>query len=235
MKNKHIVVLTGSGISAESGIPTFRSETGMWENFKIEEVCVPEALARDRKKVVGFYNMLRRSMLSKEPNAAHVALSRLQEVFPNTDIITQNVDNLHERAGNKRIIHLHGELTKLRSSVDETALVDLEGWEQDLSARHPDGSLLRPHIVFFGENVPNIEPAIMEAQTADLFIVVGTSLVVYPAASLLQFVPSHAPIYIVDPGNMNLPDKSGRIRHIKEKASVGLPRLVEQIIQDSTI
>ena len=232
-----IVVLTGAGISADSGIATFRDSDGLWANYRIEEVCTPEALARNRAKVIEFYNIRRKELLEKEPNAAHVALAELEK---HTDVcvITQNIDDLHERAGSKNVVHLHGELRKLRSSWNEMATVPIEGWEQNLDERHPDGSLLRPFVVFFGESVPMLEKAIEITEKADVLIIVGTSLNVYPAASLVNFVRSDVPIYIVDPAVndtnavFNAPRIPNRITYIAERAAIGVPKLVENIIDN---
>ena len=147
--SKKIVVFTGAGVSAESGLGTFRDSGGIWDTFRIEDVCTPEAWQRNPEKCVEFYNLRRRDALAAEPNDAHYAIAKLQEVFPDTHIITQNIDNLHERAGSKHVLHLHGEITKLRSQKDPDALVDFDGWEQHYGDLHPDGSILRPHIVFF--------------------------------------------------------------------------------------
>ncbi|MBQ5852674.1 MAG: NAD-dependent deacylase, partial [Rikenellaceae bacterium] len=155
---KKLVVFTGAGVSADSGIATFRDSDGLWANYRIEEVCTPEALARDRAKVVEFYNLRRRETLSKEPNAAHRAIAELEKWF-DVEVVTQNVDNLHERAGSTRVTHLHGELTKLRSTANPDLIYPIEGWEQKLDARAEDGSYLRPHIVFFGEAVPMFDRA----------------------------------------------------------------------------
>ena len=146
--NKKIVVFTGAGISAESGLGTFRDSGGIWEKFRIEDVCTPEAWQANPERCVDFYNLRRRDALAAQPNEAHLAIAKLQEVFPDTQVITQNIDNLHERAGSKNVLHLHGEITKLRSQKDPSALVELEGWEQRYGERHADGSILRPHIVF---------------------------------------------------------------------------------------
>ena len=155
---KKIVVFTGAGVSADSGLATFRDSDGLWANYRIEDVCTPEALRDNRAQVVDFYNMRRREMLGKEPNAGHRAIAGLEKCF-DVEVITQNVDNLHERAGSSRVTHLHGELTKLRSSRDPELIVPIDGWEQRLDATAPDGALLRPHIVFFGEAVPMFERA----------------------------------------------------------------------------
>lgn len=229
-----IVVLTGAGISADSGIATFRDSDGLWANYRIEDVCTPEALVRNRAQVIEFYNIRRKELLEKEPNAAHIALAELeqeQDVY----VITQNIDDLHERAGSKNIIHLHGELRKLRSSRNEMATLPINGWEQKLDARHPDGSLLRPFVVFFGESVPMLETAIEITEKADILIIIGTSLNVYPAASLVHYVRPNVPIYIVDPavGDTNAAFKAplipNPITYIGKRAADGVPELVEQL------
>lgn len=229
-----IVVLTGAGISADSGIATFRDSDGLWANYRIEDVCTPEALVRNRAQVIEFYNIRRKELLEKEPNAAHIALAELeqeQDVY----VITQNIDDLHERAGSKNILHLHGELRKLRSSRNEKATLPINGWEQKLDARHPDGSLLRPFVVFFGESVPMLETAIEITEKADILIIIGTSLNVYPAASLVHYVRPNVPIYIVDPavGDTNATFKAPHIpnpiTYIGKRAADGVPELVEQL------
>ena len=223
---KKIVVFTGAGMSADSGLATFRDADGLWANYRIEEVCTPEALVRNRALVIDFYNMRRREMLAAQPNAGHLAIAGLERDF-DVEVVTQNVDDLHERAGSTRVTHLHGELRKLRSMRNPDVIVPIEGWEQPLDATGPDGALLRPHIVFFGEPVPMFERAAEIAAQAEVMVVVGTSLAVYPAASLVRYVRPEVPIYLVDPGN---PDVSG-IRNpltiIRKRAAEGIPELVE--------
>lgn len=223
---KKIVVFTGAGMSADSGIATFRDADGLWANYRIEDVCTPEALVRNRALVINFYNMRRREMLAAQPNAGHLAIAGLERDF-DVEVVTQNVDDLHERAGSTRVTHLHGELRKLRSMRNPDVIVPIEGWEQPLDATGPDGALLRPHIVFFGEPVPMFERAAGIAAQAEVMVVVGTSLAVYPAASLVRYVRPEVPIYLVDPGN---PDVSG-IRNpltvIRKRATEGVPELVE--------
>ena len=223
---KKIVVFTGAGMSADSGIATFRDADGLWANYRIEDVCTPEALVRNRALVIDFYNMRRREMLAAQPNAGHLAIAGLERDF-DVEVVTQNVDDLHERAGSTRVTHLHGELRKLRSMRNPDVIVPIEGWEQPLDAMGPDGALLRPHIVFFGEPVPMFERAAGIAAQAEVMVVVGTSLAVYPAASLVRYVRPEVPIYLVDPGN---PDVSG-IRNpltvIRKRATEGVPELVE--------
>ncbi len=221
-----IVVFTGAGISADSGIPTYRSSDGLWANYKIEEVCTPEALARDRAKVINFYNMRRREMAGKEPNAGHRAIVELEQYF-DVEVITQNIDNLHEQAGSTKIIHLHGELTKLREESGERYITDIGLSDQTLDQTAPNGELLRPHIVFFGEAVPMFERAAKVVMEADILVVVGTSLAVYPAASLVQYVrDTSVPIYIVDPANLNIRSRNP-ITHIQKRAAEGVPELVK--------
>lgn len=228
---KNIVVFTGAGVSAESGLGTFRDSDGLWEKYRVEDVCTHEAWLRNPQLCVDFYNARRRDALAAQPNAAHLAITKLQQAIPTTKIITQNIDNLHERAGSKNIIHLHGEITKLRSQKNETATVDLEGWEQHYGDRHPDGSILRPYIVFFGEGVPYFEEACRVAGQADILLIVGTSLNVYPAASLLHYAPYEAEIYVVDPGKPDFGGFADRVNHIKKKASEGVPEVVEELIK----
>ena len=228
---KRVVVFTGAGVSADSGIATFRDSDGLWANYRIEDVCTPEALVRNRAGVIEFYNIRRREVLAKEPNAGHYALARLEEYF-DVDVITQNIDNLHERAGSRRVLHLHGEITKLRSERTPDLIVPIEGWEQTLDQRGPDGALLRPHIVFFGESVPMFDRATQIASQADIMVVVGSSLAVYPAASLVRYVRPEVPVYLVDP---NLPQGHG-IRNLKEyiplRSAEGTPLLIDRLIKE---
>lgn len=223
---KRIVFLTGAGMSADSGLATFRDADGLWARHRIEDVCTPDALRNNRALLVEFYNGRRREMLAAEPNAGHLAIAGLERDFV-VEIITQNVDNLHERAGSSRVTHLHGELALLRSSADSELVVPIDGWEQPLDARAPDGSLLRPHIVFFGEAVPLFDRAVRIVRQADVLVVVGTSLAVYPAASLVGYAGPGVPVYVVDPG---APD-TGLIRnpltHIRRRAAEGMPELAE--------
>lgn len=228
---KRIVVFTGAGVSAESGLATFRNSDGLWAKHHIEDVCTPEALERNRALVVEFYNMRRREMLAAEPNAAHYAIAKLERYFE-IDVVTQNVDDLHERAGSSNVLHLHGELTKLRSSVDPNLITKIDGWEQSLDARGADSELLRPHIVFFGEAVPMFDRATQLAAQADAMIVVGSSLAVYPAASLLQYLPLGAPLYLVDPAQPNMNLRSNPLTYIAAAATLGVPELVERLIDE---
>jgi NAD-dependent deacetylase len=203
----------------------------LWANYRIEDVCTPEALVRNRAGVVEFYNMRRREVFAKEPNAAHYAIAELEKHF-DVRVVTQNIDNLHERAGSKRVLHLHGEVTKLRSERNPDIVVPIEGWEQKLDDRGPDGALLRPHIVFFGESVPMFDRATQIAAQADIMVVVGSSLAVYPAASLVRYVRPEVPVYLVDP---HLPAGHG-IRNLREyiplRSAEGTPLLVDKLIEE---
>ena len=225
---KKIVVFTGAGISAESGLKTFRDADGLWAEYRIEDVCTPEALARNRALVVEFYNMRRREAAKCEPNAAHRAVAELERHF-DVEVVTQNVDDLHERAGSTRVTHLHGELGKLRSMRNPDLIVELEGTEQGLEDRGPDGALLRPHIVFFGESVPMFDRACEIAATADVMVVVGTSLAVYPAAMLVRYARPEVPIYLIDPGEPDTRMIRNPLHHIKEKATTGMRKLLEKL------
>ena len=225
---KKIVVFTGAGVSADSGLSTFRDADGLWANYRIEDVCTPEALKRNRALVVEFYNKRRKELLGVEPNPAHYAIAELEQWF-DVEVVTQNVDNLHERAGSTRVTHLHGELMKLRSERNQELIQPIEGWEQSLDARAEDGTLLRPHIVFFGESVPMFDRATQLAAQADVMIVVGTSLAVYPAAMLVRYARAGVPIYVVDPGNPDVSMIRNPLTHIKARAAEGMPELVRQL------
>jgi NAD-dependent deacetylase len=228
---KKIVVLSGAGISAESGIPTFRASDGLWENHRIEDVATPEAWKRNPTLVQDFYNQRRKQALRVQPNAGHYALVKLEDKYDVT-VITQNVDNLHEKAGSSNVIHLHGELFKARSTVDESLIYAIEGWEIKDGDRCEKGSPLRPHIVWFGEAVPMMDIALDITEDADLLIVVGTSLHVYPAAGLVYAVGAGVPVYVVDP---NIPDmhKKSSVTFIVEPATVGLTQLAEKLLAEA--
>ena len=228
---QRIVVLSGSGISAESGIPTFRDAGGLWEGYDINDVATPQAWKKNPQLVLEFYNQRRKAALEAQPNAGHLSLVELEKYF-DVVIITQNVDGLHEKAGSSKVIHLHGELRKARSTVDENLIYDIEGWEIKWGDLCEKKSQLRPHIVWFGEMVPMMEVAYNEVVKADFFIVVGTSLQVYPAAGLLYNVTPGTPIYIVDPATPEYAEQP-YITPIKEPASIGLPKLVEQLIKEA--
>jgi NAD-dependent deacetylase len=224
---KTIVILTGAGISAESGISTFRDNNGLWKQYRFEEVASPDAWARDPEMVMDFYNMRRKQLLAVKPNPAHYALAELEKKF-RVKIITQNVDDLHERAGSSDILHLHGELRKARSTVDENLVYEIKGWELKLGDLCEKGSQLRPHIVWFGEPVPNIMIATGIIRRADIIMLIGTSLKVYPAAGLLQYAPTAAPKFLIDPEAS--PEYHVRNLHIiRKKASIGVPELVKEL------
>lgn len=225
---KKIVVFTGAGVSADSGVATFRDANGLWANYRVEDVCTPEALRNNRAQVVEFYNMRRKESLSKEPNAGHYAIARMEE-WAEVIVITQNVDNLHERAGSKNVLHLHGELMKLRSERNPNLIYDINGWEQPLDEKAEDGALLRPHIVFFGEDVPMFNPACRIVEDADILVVVGTSLQVYPAAYLVDYAKAGTPIYVVDPGTPDISRIRNEVIHIQERGAVGMPQLEQQL------
>jgi len=219
-----LVVLSGAGISAESGIKTFRDHDGLWENHDVTVVASPEGWARDPHLVLEFYNQRRKQLHQCKPNEGHFGLAELENTFE-VEIITQNIDDLHEQAGSSKVLHLHGELKKVRSTIDESLVYDLEGWELKWGDKCEKGSQRRPHIVWFGEPVPAIEPAIELTQQADVFVVVGTSLNVYPAAGLLHYVPADTPIYLIDPGQP-LFTPSSNITFINEKATTGVRKLI---------
>lgn len=226
---KKVVVLTGAGVSAESGIATFRDAGGLWEGHDVMEVASPQGWAQNPELVLDFYNQRRKAALTAEPNNAHRLLAELENNF-DVDIITQNVDNLHERAGSTKVTHLHGELFQSRSSVDESLVYDMDGWELNIGDKCEKGSQLRPNIVWFGEMVPMMEQAAIIASKSDVFIVVGTSLVVYPAASLIDFVPHDASIYVVDP---KLPSMAPRpnLYLYEENASTGVKKVREDLLE----
>lgn len=223
---KKCVVLTGAGISAESGLQTFRDSGGLWEGYRVEDVCTLEAFARSPQTVIDFYNARRRAAAAAEPNAAHFALADLERAY-DVQIITQNVDDLHERAGSGKVLHLHGELNKLRSTVDENEILPWQG-DQTLADRDSRGRPLRPHIVWFGEAVPLIEEAVRLVEAADTVIVVGTSLKVYPAASLLHYARFGVPVYLIDP-KPNA-DVSG-VEILAQTAVRGVPALVAELLR----
>ncbi|MCC9165554.1 SIR2 family NAD-dependent protein deacylase [Pontibacter harenae] len=226
---KRLVVLTGAGISAESGIATFRDSNGLWEGHDVMEVASPQGWRKNPELVLDFYNQRRKNAHEVRPNAGHLALVELEQDF-NVRIITQNVDDLHERAGSSIVMHLHGKLFESRSTLDERLIYPMKGWELNIGDKCERGSQLRPNIVWFGEAVPMMEKAMEEALKADVFLVVGTSLVVYPAASLVDFVPDEAPIIVVDP---NLPYMRPRpnLHLFEEKATTGMEK-VKQLLRE---
>lgn len=229
MSQKNIVVLTGAGISAESGIQTFRDADGLWEGHDVMAVASPEGWRRNPALVLDFYNQRRAQLHNVQPNAAHHALADLEQAY-NVMVITQNVDDLHERAGSTRILHLHGELCKVRSTQDPNLVYD---WDKDVTEMDKCalGSQLRPHIVWFGEAVPAIETAIRLCEVADILIIVGTSMQVYPAAGLVDYVPEEATKYYVDPrpAVVNVP----HLQVIEDKATIGVRNLVDQLLAEA--
>lgn len=226
---KKIVVLTGAGVSAESGISTFRDSDGLWENFRVEDVASIEGWYRDPAVVMDFYNQRRAQLSEVRPNAAHLAIADLEKEYDVT-VVTQNVDNLHERAGSTKIIHLHGELTKVRP---ENCCNEMDGFSEEtvfdigiepvhIGDLAPNGAQLRPHIVWFGEAVPKIEAAIDAVEAADILLIVGTSLQVYPAAGLYRYAGPDTPIYIIDPNDV--PVRDPRVTHVKDVATRGMEK-----------
>ncbi|CAG5069258.1 NAD-dependent protein deacylase sirtuin-5, mitochondrial [Dyadobacter sp. CECT 9623] len=225
---KKLVVLSGAGISAESGISTFRDNGGLWDNYRIEDVATPEAWARNQELVLDFYNQRRKQAYEVKPNAAHYALADLEKHFDVT-IITQNVDNLHEVAGSSKVLHLHGELFKSRSTKNPALVYKMDSWELKTGDLCEEGSQLRPHIVWFGEEVPMMEVAMDVTEQADIFLVIGTSLAVYPAAGLVHYVPAGRPIYLIDPAQPDIRLKPN-MTFIQEKASTGMEILTNKYL-----
>ncbi|MEQ1587610.1 MAG: NAD-dependent deacylase [Cyclobacteriaceae bacterium] len=220
---KRLIVLTGAGISAESGIATFRDAGGLWEGYRVEDVATPEAWRKDPALVLDFYNQRRKKALNVKPNRGHEILAELEQHFEVT-VITQNVDNLHERAGSSKVLHLHGSLFESRSTLNPNLIYPIKGCELNMGDTCERGSQLRPNIVWFGEAVPMMEVAADVAANADVFLVVGTSMVVYPAAGLIDYVPDFVKKYVVDPKKpeiMHVPN----LEFIAEKASVGMERV----------
>ncbi|HHP7241949.1 MAG TPA: NAD-dependent deacylase [Cyclobacteriaceae bacterium] len=228
MTKKKIAVLTGAGVSAESGLKTFRDSDGLWEGHDVMDVATPEAWQRDKKLVLDFYNERRKQALNAKPNAGHLGIAELEK-HAHVVVITQNVDNLHEQAGSSKVIHLHGELFKSRSTLDPNIIYDIEGWELKLGDKCEKGSQLRPHIVWFGEMVPMIEVAAHETLSADIFMVVGTSLLVYPAASLIDYT-ADIPKIVIDP-------KLPPVNHLRntvlfeENAGIGVKKATDFILE----
>jgi NAD-dependent deacetylase len=222
---KHIVVLTGAGMSAESGLKTFRDANGLWEGHEVMDVASPEGFAKNPELVLDFYNQRRRQLLQVKPNKAHLALANLEKDFK-VSIITQNVDDLHERAGSKHVLHLHGELLKVRSMYDE---FDVKDWTQDLVLGNlcDKGYQLRPHIVWFGEAVPLIPKAISICETADVLLIIGTSMQVYPAASLMHYVNPETKIYYIDPNPAM--ESNHQVTVIAKSATVGVTKVIERL------
>ncbi|WP_422861449.1 SIR2 family NAD-dependent protein deacylase [Flagellimonas sp. W118] len=229
MSKQKVVVLTGAGMSAESGLKTFRDAHGLWEGHDVMEVASPQGFAKNPELVLEFYNQRRRQLLEVSPNEGHKALVLLEEHF-DVNIITQNVDNLHEQAGSSQVVHLHGELFKVRSMANENHVLE---WKKDLLLGDFDenGHQLRPHIVWFGEMVPLLETAAYITQQADIVIIIGTSMQVYPAASLIHYAPQETPIYFIDPKPNINPSDYSNIEVIAKTASEGVPALVNQLLR----
>jgi len=233
MNMKKLVILSGAGISAESGISTFRDAGGLWDKYPVMQVASIEGYEANPELVINFYNERRKQLLEVEPNQGHILCAKLEKYFDVT-VVTQNVDNLHERAGSHHIIHLHGELTKVCSSYnpnDPRYIRELkpEEFEVKMGNKAGDGSQLRPFIVWFGEAVPEIETAVNYVEKADIFVIIGTSMNVYPAASLLYYVPSNADVYLIDPKDVNINTRRP-ITHIKKGAGEGMKELLQLLI-----
>lgn len=229
---KNLVILTGAGMSAESGISTFRDAGGLWEKYPVEQVATPEGYAANPQLVTDFYNARRMQLLKVKPNRGHELVAELEKDF-NVTVVTQNVDNLHEMAGSTHVIHLHGELTKVTSSLQPNnpkyiKVLKPEEYEVKLGDLAPDGSQYRPFIVWFGEAVPAIETAIDYVQKADIFLIIGTSLNVYPAAGLLHYAPAYAPIYLIDPNEVKV-NSNRSVTFIQQGASRGMEEFIKLI------
>lgn len=229
-KRKHLVVFSGAGVSADSGVSTFRDGDGLWEKHRVEDICTADAWRRNQQLVLEFYNARRKQLFEVEPNNAHKWIVEAEKYFDVT-VITQNVDNLHERAGSKKVVHLHGELVKCRSSVNPNLIYNVDGWEMKLGEKCEEGSQLRPFIVFFGEDVPMYDKALEIVTSADILLIVGTSLQVYPAAGLIHYAPSKSPIYVVDPkcSNISTPNP---IFYEQSKAKDGVEKIIQQLINE---
>lgn len=227
MTKKRLVVLSGAGISAESGLETFRDSGGLWEKFNIEDVATPEAWNRDPKLVTEFYNMRRKQAYEAKPNLAHELLVELEKEY-DVQIITQNIDNLHERAGSSSVLHLHGAINQVKSSGPnaEKEYFTQKNWEVKIGDVCPEGYQLRPHVVWFGEPVPMLESAALICKQADVFMVIGTSLNVYPAAGLINYIPQKAKCFLIDPNSVQVPSY---FTLIQENATTGLVKLVQQL------
>lgn len=224
---KKLLVLSGAGMSAESGLKTFREMGGLWESYDVTEVASPQGWSKDQELVLNFYNERRKQLLEALPNRGHLALAEMEKDF-DVHIVTQNVDDLHERAGSSKILHLHGELKKSRSTLDPGLVYDIEGWELNTGDLCEKGSQLRPHIVWFGEAVPAIEEAAQLVSEADLLVIIGTSMNVYPAAGLINYIRPGTPVYLIDPNEVNLAASSG-ITIIQKGAAEGVDELKNMI------
>ncbi len=229
---KHLVVLTGAGMSSESGIKTFRDSGGLWEEYNVADVATPEAWYTNRDMVLRFYNERRRQLKDARPNKAHTGLAALENYFE-VNIITQNIDNLHERAGSTRVLHLHGDLTKARSSEDPSLIYNIGYKDINPGDYCERGTQLRPHVVWFGEEVPMMEEAMNLTREADIFAVIGSSLNVYPAAGLLDYVPPRVPIFVIDPNEVAVP-LTRTVHIIKDKATSGVASLTERLVKTYT-
>ena len=223
---QNIVVFTGAGISAESGLGTFRDSGGLWEQFKVEDVATPQAFERNPELVLDFYSLRRKQLLESDPNAAHISLNKLSEKY-NLQIITQNIDDLHEKSGSENVLHLHGKLMESKSSVDDSLIYPIEGTDLKIGDLCENGSQLRPNVVWFGEAVPKMIDAISITKKANIFIVIGTSLNVYPAASLLNYTDNAKRIILID---LKAEQERG-IEVIKEKATIAVPKLVRDLVE----
>lgn len=223
---KKLVVLSGAGVSQESGLKTFRDMGGLWESYDVTEVATPEAWERDPNLVLRFYNQRRKQLYEVEPNAGHLGIADLEKWF-DVEVVTQNVDNLHERAGSSKVLHLHGELMKARSTIDPFLVYELDHWALDIGDTCEKGSQLRPHIVWFGEGVPELPKAIKIVEQADILVVVGTSLAVYPAAGLVGYVKPGTPLFVVDPNRPEVLQEN--VTYIEEKAGKGIEILKSKL------
>ncbi|HYG51141.1 MAG TPA: NAD-dependent deacylase [Flavobacteriales bacterium] len=227
---KKVVVFSGAGVSADSGLKTFRDSDGLWEEYNVYDVATPEAWEKDQKMVLEFYNKRRKQIVEAKPNAAHIALAELEKKFDVT-VITQNIDDLHQRAGSTKVLHLHGNIQYARSTnkSKNEILYPITGWELNYGDKCPDGYQLRPHVVWFGEDVPMMSKAIEVVQHADILIITGTSLTVYPAAGLVYKAPKYNEKYLVDPKPIHLTDLKN-LTQINENASTGVPKLVKKLL-----
>lgn len=227
---KKLVVLTGAGMSAESGLKTFREMGGLWEEYDVMEVASPQGWKKNMELVLRFYNERRKQLLDAQPNEGHKRLAELEKYF-NVHIITQNIDDLHERGGSTKVLHLHGELKKAQSTEDPDLIYDIDGWELNPGDTCEKGSQLRPHVVWFGEPVPAIEEAAEIVKQADIFLIIGTSMYVYPAAGLIDYSPASTPIYVIDPNEIQV-KLNRNVHFIKEKAGKGVAVLKEKLLKE---
>jgi NAD-dependent deacetylase len=229
---KKLVILTGAGMSSESGIRTFREAGGLWEEYDVTEVASPMGWWKNRDLVLRFYNERRAQLAGCKPNEGHLGVAALEKYF-DVQVITQNIDNLHERAGSTKVLHLHGELTRARSTADPALIYDIGYKEINPGDKCEKGSQLRPHIVWFGEAVPMMDEAIKITETADIFVVIGTSLNVYPAAGLIEYAPDSASLWLIDPNDVIIPARR-KVEIIKEKASEGVAVLTRRLMSENS-